>query len=344
MTNMCTGQWGPIVGTGLAVIGSLYLLLEAYIEAVKEGTKVEGGSIHHCNCSHHHVSGDHISPVQSSIYVPRPGADVRSQPSIDGTAIDDSTPNDNGMQLAPTISRPYGDHHHELTRNTTVNDGNRRRVAESFIKFGNVLGTAARDLLDDSEFKSGRALDFPEVPGEIQRNAKLTQIRSAYNQRRDSAGNPTSLPRSRSRSGSFPSDHSGNGLEDSPTPRRGGSPRPSGSSFTSPTMPPRSYTGSVQMSRTISEPHRMISDSGPPRATPMRLSTLEVPSRSHRGHRHTQSASSEMPIASTSRGIAQSPLGITTTIEDDVSSSSRTPSFVFPATPTSPDAGPSASR
>lgn len=277
-----------------------------------------------------------MSPVPSSLNISRRSADVRSQLSSDDNAIDDSFPHENGMHLASTISRPYGGHDHEVTRTTTVDDGSRRKVAEAFIKIGNVLGTAARDWLDDSEFKRGRALDFPEVPGEVGRNPDLSRIRSQYNQRRDSAGNVTPIPQSRSRAESFLSVNSGYGAEDSPTARRAGSPRPSQSSFASPTIQQRPHANSVPMGRTISAPHHLNSTmSGPARTTPVRSSTLEVPSTVYHGHRHTQSASSTSPLG-ISRNIGHSPLGITTTAEPETASSSNgVPSINTPATPSS---------
>lgn len=61
--------------------------------------------------------------------------------------------------------------------------GKRRQVAKALASIGTYIGTAARDRFDDSAFKTGEALDFPEVPGEMNRNPNLPQIRETYNNR-----------------------------------------------------------------------------------------------------------------------------------------------------------------
>ncbi|KAK7968014.1 uncharacterized protein PG986_002291 [Apiospora aurea] len=64
--------------------------------------------------------------------------------------------------------------------------GGRRKVAQMIGDLGRYMGTPAPDLFDDSEFKRGPAQDWPEIPGEATRNPDLGQIRSQYNQPRDS--------------------------------------------------------------------------------------------------------------------------------------------------------------
>jgi hypothetical protein len=59
--------------------------------------------------------------------------------------------------------------------------------------FSFAQGRMARmgNRFDDSEFRHGKALDFPEIPGESQRNPVLSQIRMQYNKYRDADGNAT---------------------------------------------------------------------------------------------------------------------------------------------------------
>jgi hypothetical protein len=91
-----------------------------------------------------------------------------------------------------------------ISQSSTQHDaGNRLRIAETLIAIGNRLGTAAPDRYDLSEFKHGKAVDFPEIPGEQQRNSNLQEIRDRYNQSRDADGNITPLRRQNSRTGSF---------------------------------------------------------------------------------------------------------------------------------------------
>ena len=54
--------------------------------------------------------------------------------------------------------------------------GNRRKVAKALSTVANYLGTASEGQFDDSEFKRGKALDFPEIPGEEGRNSELPRM------------------------------------------------------------------------------------------------------------------------------------------------------------------------
>lgn len=94
----------------------------------------------------------------------------------------------------------------ELSRRTseavTVDAGKRRTVAQAFLKASKIMGMAAREWTDDSEFQRGRAQDFPEIPGEASRNRQLSQIRTQYNRPRGDDGLITPRP-ARSRASSF---------------------------------------------------------------------------------------------------------------------------------------------
>lgn len=81
--------------------------------------------------------------------------------------------------------------------------GNRRKVARAIVSFNRLMGTTMQDLTDDSEFRRGRAMDYPEIPGEAQRNRKLSRVREGYNPNRDADGNLTPLRPSRSRASSY---------------------------------------------------------------------------------------------------------------------------------------------
>ncbi|KAG5912579.1 hypothetical protein E4U42_002148, partial [Claviceps africana] len=62
------GQWSPIVGTGLAAAGSLYLLLAADIEAAMRDGSTAGsvvGSEHGCTCEHHHEQEQEPKPAKT---------------------------------------------------------------------------------------------------------------------------------------------------------------------------------------------------------------------------------------------------------------------------------------
>lgn len=122
------GQWAPIVGTGLAILGSLYLLLAQAME------------------------------------------EERNPEANPGAALD---------------------------------SGLMRKVAKIFIRLSDYF-LPARERFDDTEFRRGSAVDYPEIPGEQHRNRELSRIRTQFNSPRDSDDSITSAVRSlHSRSSSF---------------------------------------------------------------------------------------------------------------------------------------------
>jgi hypothetical protein len=70
----------------------------------------------------------------------------------------------------------------QARRAFTENDSGRRKLAVLLTNISLRLGISGA-AWDDSEFKNGSALDFPEIPGEELRNARLSNIRIRYNQR-----------------------------------------------------------------------------------------------------------------------------------------------------------------
>jgi hypothetical protein len=284
------GQWAPIVGAGLAVLGSLYLLLAADLEAEKVGTN-SNASIHHhhhCNCSMQEVDRGRPLYIGSTHSIATPDATVmRRGNSKDGRPT--------SLEIAPTITRHATNAtkaSHQLTRSGTADVASRRKVAKALNAIGNQLGAAAH--LDDSEFKQGKALDFPEIPGEEHRNRALPQIRTQYNQARDDDGQVTPLRRQHSRAGSFTgSVRSELGIEGIPTtPRATSPPSPR---FPLPSSPTTPRASTLPVERPTSELQNFPTSSNgttggrPPR----RRDTLEVPSPVHHSHtRNSPSASS----------------------------------------------------
>ena len=231
------GQWAPIVGTGLAALGSLYVLLAVNVEAVKAETN-QSSTMHHCNCSHHHLdrgrplnrqnwpttddslnSGDARTPYGDAYgRSPQNSAILPEMQQISTRHSTSSTRSGHVGQIrsrSPDVVVPE--------RTLTIDVGGRRKVAKALTSMGNFFGTANRDWFDDSEFRRGKALDFPEIPGEEHRNRDLPQIREQYNQPRDSDGNVTPMRReARSRASSFHRSATADldGGEGSSTPRR----------------------------------------------------------------------------------------------------------------------------
>ncbi|KAL2831345.1 hypothetical protein BJY01DRAFT_254283 [Aspergillus pseudoustus] len=154
------GQWAPIVGTGLAVIGSLYVFLTSDDENKSEPS---------CKCTCHETS-ESQNP-----------ACAEGGPSAPSTEAHLETAD---------VSVP-DEAHTRLIRRLTPDHGSRRRITRVLVRLGTSLSIAAHDRLHDYEFKEGPALDFPEIPAEPQRNGALQQIREQYNRKRDSSGNST---------------------------------------------------------------------------------------------------------------------------------------------------------
>ncbi|CAD6445916.1 5d690aee-2ed0-4170-bf39-2259aa5714d5 [Sclerotinia trifoliorum] len=179
------GQWAPIVGTALAVFGSLYRLFAANMEADDENV-ISNAPKHHDFPKRGIGLG--IGPGSPTSIAPR-AIEMMHQSVSDSSAR--TSHEIEHHEIAPTTSsRP------SLALAKLSSDvGNRRKVATVLTAIGNYIGTAAEFRLDDSEFKHGKAVDFPEIPGEDQRNAKLPHIREAYNHTRDVDGNITPMLR-----------------------------------------------------------------------------------------------------------------------------------------------------
>ncbi|KAI5458812.1 hypothetical protein BGZ63DRAFT_432319 [Mariannaea sp. PMI_226] len=159
------GQWAPICGTFMALAGSLYILLAANVEAVKEGIQ-PNSSGHQCNCASHTL---HDSSSNQSILYSRSssaGSDYRHPPSS---------------------NYQYPEERRSTASSAAQSDsGNRHRVAAFLIAVGEWLGSPTRDFFDDS-FKRGAATSYPEVPGELARNRYLSRIRERYSSRQPDA-------------------------------------------------------------------------------------------------------------------------------------------------------------
>ncbi len=197
------GQWAPIVGTVLAVIGSLYILLAADLDAAEKGEKSEVRKSRQQDSKKGAGLGLGLGLfVGSSLSVANPDANHdRRSISRDGReTLSKTKPTSNHEE------RPDRSPHQRLKRSWTVDGGTgkRREVAKALTAIGNYLGTAASDRFDYSEYRRGEAQDFPEIPGEAHRNEGLRQIREQYNQYRNADGDVTpDIHRQHSAGGSF---------------------------------------------------------------------------------------------------------------------------------------------
>ena len=134
-------------------------------------------------------------------------------------------------EIVPLASPTVPPQGHQAKRSWTATTSNRRKLSKaltSITSIGHYIGTAARGQFGDSQFKLGKALNFPEIPGEEYRNSALPQVMEQYNQHRDADGNVTTVLLERpSRASSFTgSVASGLGIESSSTTPRAAPPRP----------------------------------------------------------------------------------------------------------------------
>lgn len=301
------GQWAPISGTTLAVLGALFFFLagrEAVTgEANPNASMDEGGT---------------GLLAASSYPVATPGAtDMRRSSSKSG--------GETLSEIVPTTSRPGPGQGHEVKRSWTA-DANIQKVAKPFTAIGNYLASQ----FDESEFKSGKAADFPETPGEILKNENLPQIRKKYN--RDADWDVTPARRgSPSRAGSFTGSFaSGFGVEGSSTMSRA-------ASFPSPIAPPplpRTLHAATLSPERPSFELQSLHSSSSAGATGGRLrqrgDSLEVPSRVH------HSPMQNNPSASAINSIVNIPEGqgspaIVVSSDPGTSSSAHTPVSNQPA-------------
>jgi hypothetical protein len=312
------GQWAPIVGTVLAVIGSLYILLAADLEVVTVEANHDGPG-HDSNPSIEGV-GLGLTLSHSGIHPPDDHVSRSLSNGERGTS----------EKIGPTISHhsPAPGH---LKRSWTIDagTGKRREVAKMLTSVGNYLGTARRGTFDYSEFQHGEAQDFPEIPGEEHRNRALRQIREQYNQYRNADGDITPRPASRV---SF------TGSATSGTGRRASSMTPRESSpFPSPTAIRKPQAISLLYERSSFELQDPPLSAGSTAGRRQRRDTLEVPSPVH--HRSASFSSFIRPITTAPEGPGSPSIVVSSDLDPDgyrspSPSSMATPSESSPASPT----------
>ena len=132
LTSCRKGQWAPIVGTGLASFGSLYVALAAK------------------------------DPKDSSTLDDQPPHGASRAPS-DGSPPGSESP----RRLMDDLAR---------TQTHATLEGTRRTVAGWLTTVAEYVGTPQKKSYDDAGFRRGRAMRFPEIPGEGMRNPDLHQI------------------------------------------------------------------------------------------------------------------------------------------------------------------------
>ncbi|KAK0381350.1 hypothetical protein CLIM01_01319 [Colletotrichum limetticola] len=149
------GQWGTIVATGLAIVGSfLIYLLDGINEAPKDPLSI-------CGCEHCRLIYDRAREVDSESF----------QESEDGHAdhIEHGLP-----PLTSTSTRG--------TQATKQGPGHRRKVSAGLVKVGKWFGSTTEDPFGAPDY---RERQWPEVPGERFRSSALKDTAEQYSTYRE---------------------------------------------------------------------------------------------------------------------------------------------------------------
>ncbi|OBT99791.2 hypothetical protein VE01_01970 [Pseudogymnoascus verrucosus] len=240
------GQWAPIAGTVLAVMGSLYLLLaggelEERLDTPRDGHVPSPDSV---------ISADTDDLERRSVNAARESSEPDARSTAMGRSF--STPGEtSGQSRMAKLGRS--------TTGSTMDVGNRRNIAKILEKFSDITHPSAERFNYDA-FKHGIAAGWPTLPGEEERNPKLNQTRKQFNESRDVDGSVA--PMRPSRAASFTG---------SAASIRHPSPSPSHS--------PRD--ASFPFDRTSSEMHTISTPPGALMRGRARRDTLEVPTISH---------------------------------------------------------------
>ncbi|KAI5206729.1 hypothetical protein E4T39_02387 [Aureobasidium subglaciale] len=151
--NLFSHQWAPIVGTGLAVLGSLIVNFtnapedhEDEFVSRQPHTSTDGGSVSNSSCP------DSIRPV------------------IDGPTHGRTKSTD----LVPVATRK------SMASTVLTDKGGRRKMAQFMNKVGDYMGTPGHGQFDNSSFRRD-ASNYPTIPGEEDRNDRLKNTELLYN-------------------------------------------------------------------------------------------------------------------------------------------------------------------
>ncbi|KAH6843281.1 hypothetical protein B0I37DRAFT_384118 [Chaetomium sp. MPI-CAGE-AT-0009] len=180
------GQWSNICASAFAACGSLYMLLVKYLDRVEEEASMHD-DLSHCHCTCHgngsirpHSISDSSETAEHSRPPPVMMTETDVRPDGHETAAAD--------MLSPTRSEIYPDSEeamrglgiHTVDTNSS-SAGNGSGVTKALMKLAS-LGTASSDRYDDTGFRQGKVTGFPEIPGELNRNSRLNQIKEQWGQ------------------------------------------------------------------------------------------------------------------------------------------------------------------
>jgi hypothetical protein len=265
------GQWAPIVGTILAILGSLYHIRHKRLDSKEETSPT--ASKDPLNTTTDRIHRDE-SPASPKNVATRGTIDGRYSPSNGGGSTSTETvirPLPRAVTSTGGTTPPECVPMTNPPRAVTWRDDGKRRVNRTLAALDS-LATPAPNHFDDSEFRSGPAQSYPRIPAEESRNKYLNNIENRY------PGNATQLLKQHSRAGSVSSAR-GINIEGSTTPRA--------------QSPGRSRSDTFPAEQALGELQNATSDMSATSTERMsrRRSTLTVSSPDHQGRRLTISAS-----------------------------------------------------
>ena len=186
------------------------MLLAKHIDKAEQEdtTPPQPSSPCHCLC-HEHGSNrpDSQSDIPEMEEIPRTPLSASAPDTDFRIPRRDTSPT---HPLVPVRTDTYPDSEdaarglgiHTLDSNSSTT-GNRREVTKALMKIATAFGTASADRFDDHQFRQGKATGFPEIPGEGNRNSKLSQIKQQWGEPSDDLDEGLTPRGRRSRANSF---------------------------------------------------------------------------------------------------------------------------------------------
>lgn len=121
--------------------------------------------------------------VFGSLYVALAATDPRSPEEVQADETERSSPNCSPNRTEENAGGRRMTNELARAQTNTTLDGTRRAVAGWLTTVAEYVGTPQKKSYDDAGFRRGRAMGFPEIPGEISRNPALHQITEQWTSR-----------------------------------------------------------------------------------------------------------------------------------------------------------------
>ncbi|OBS18913.1 hypothetical protein FPOA_10639 [Fusarium poae] len=197
------GQWAPVTGTAMAMIGSLYLLLARHAEEAGDPY-----TPHKCNCPHCHIND---SARHSQVSHHDSMSSLNSRQAGPSLSVADTHPTVTTSQLSPNTDlirprSPISLHHREpsieghQTINVPTRNPYRQKIENAFFRVGEIIGTPPHDFITEPKVRKPDHVDLPMIPGERYRNVRVSAVERERDLQEDHEEEVASM---RSRSSSF---------------------------------------------------------------------------------------------------------------------------------------------